>query len=196
MPAHRRTSFPASAKSTQFIRPNLPSTRVDTASAAERLALKGAGFATSDEVAAAMREGVAAELVDAMMAALRNRFECLSNEDVRILADLYTAAPSAATTTADAVAELEGPNALAEQEADSPCLPIEVGGDEAAGSPAASVSAVPEEKGAISSPEDDSSVDESPSSDGPAFLVELPVADSLPKWRMFSRHAKSKRGKG
>jgi hypothetical protein len=60
------------------------STRVDTASAAKRLALKGAGFATSEEVAAAMREGVAAELADAVMAALGSRFERLSDEDVRI----------------------------------------------------------------------------------------------------------------
>jgi hypothetical protein len=35
----------------------------DTASAAARLALKGADFATSQEVAAAIEGGVAAELV-------------------------------------------------------------------------------------------------------------------------------------
>ena len=46
--------------------------------------MKGAGFATSEEVAAAMREGVAAELADAVMAALGSRFERLSDEDVRI----------------------------------------------------------------------------------------------------------------
>ena len=40
---------------------------IDTASAAERLALKGTGFATSNEVAAAIREGVATKLVDAVM---------------------------------------------------------------------------------------------------------------------------------
>jgi hypothetical protein len=81
---------------------------IDTASAAKRLALKGACFATSDKVAAAIRKGVATESVDAMMAALGSRFECLSNEDVRILMDLYTAAPSAAMMTANAVVELEG----------------------------------------------------------------------------------------
>jgi hypothetical protein len=81
---------------------------VDTASAAERLELKGAGLATSDEVAAAIREGVATELADAVMAALGSRFECLSDEDVCILVDLYTAAPSAATTMANAVMEPEG----------------------------------------------------------------------------------------
>jgi hypothetical protein len=37
---------------------------MDTAFAAKRLALKGAGFATSNKVAAAMRERVAAELAD------------------------------------------------------------------------------------------------------------------------------------
>jgi hypothetical protein len=90
------------------------------------------------------------------------------------------------TTTADAVAEPEGPNALAERETDSPRSPIEAGGDEATGSPTPSISAAPEEKGAISSPEDDSYADESPSGDGYTILVELPVDDSLPKWQMFS----------
>jgi len=65
----------------------VPSTCIDTAPTAERLVLKGAGFATSEEVASAIREGVATELVDAVMAALGNRFERLSNEDVCILAD-------------------------------------------------------------------------------------------------------------
>jgi len=134
--------------------------------------------------------------VDAVMTALGNRFERLSDEDVRIIADLYTAAPSAAMTTADAIMEPEGPNPLAEQESDSPQSPVEAGGDEAAGSPTPSISAVAEEKGAISSPEDDSSADESPSGDDHTVLVELPIHDSLPKWRMFSPHAKSKRGSG
>jgi hypothetical protein len=39
--------------------------------------LKGASFVTSDEVAAVIREGGAAKLVDAVMAALRSRFKCL-----------------------------------------------------------------------------------------------------------------------
>ena len=109
MSAHHRASSPAPAISNQFIRPRCSLTHIDTASAAERLALKGAGFATSNEVAAAMREGVAAELADAVMVALGSRFECLSDADVHVLADLYTAAPSAATTTANAVVEPEGP---------------------------------------------------------------------------------------
>ena len=111
MSAQLCPSSPALAKSNQFIRPSAL-TRVDTASAAERLALKNTSFVTSDEVAAAIREGVAAKLVDAMMAAPGSHFECLNNEHVRILADLYTAAPSAATTTTDAVVELEGPNTI------------------------------------------------------------------------------------
>jgi hypothetical protein len=86
---------------------------VDTPSATKRLALRGAGFDTSDEVAARIREGVAAEMTDAVMAALGSRFECLSNADIRILAYLYTAAPSAATTTADAVVEPSGPSTFA-----------------------------------------------------------------------------------
>jgi len=170
--------------------------RVDTASTAERLALKGTGFATYDEVPAAIREGVATELADAVMAALGSRFERLSDEDVRILAELYTAAPSAAMTTADAVVEPKGPNVLAERETGSPHSPVEAGGDEAAGSPTHSVAAAPEEKGAISSPDDDSSADESPCGDGLIVPVELPVADFLPKRWTFGRRAESKQGRG
>jgi hypothetical protein len=131
------------------------------------LALKGAGFATSDKVAAAIREGVAAELADAVMASLGSRFERLSDEDVRILAELYTAAPSAAMTTANAVMEPGGPNVLAERETGTPHLPVEAGGDEVAGSPTPSVVVALEGKGTISSPEDDSSTDESHNGDGP-----------------------------
>jgi hypothetical protein len=196
MSAHHHTSSPASAESNQFIRPNVPSTSIDTASIAERLALKGAGLATSDEVVAATREGVAAELTDAVMAALSNRFERLSDEDVRIVADLYTAAPSAATTMANAVVEPEGLNILAESEHDPPHSPVEAGGDEAAGSPAPSIAAASEEKGAISSPEDDSSANESPSGDGPVVPSELPVVNSLSKWWTFGPWAKNKQGRG
>ena len=139
---------------------------------------------------------MATKLADAMMAALGNRFECLSDEDVCILEDLYTTAPSAVTMTANAVVEPEGLKVLAERENDPPLSPVKAGVDKAAGSPAPSISAVPEEKDAISSPEDDSSADESPSGDGHAVLVELPVNDSLPKWWIFSQCAKSKRGNG
>ena len=83
MSAQLCPSSPASADSNQFIRPTKASTRIDTASAAERLALKGASFVTSDEFAAVVREGVAAELADAVMAALGSHFKSLSNEDVR-----------------------------------------------------------------------------------------------------------------
>ena len=180
----------------RFIRPNQPPTLVDTASVAERLALKGAGFATSNKVAAAIREGLAAKLADAVMAALGSCFERLSDEDVRILTELYTAVPSAATTTSNAVVEPEGPTVLAERETGTPHSPVEAGGDEAAGSLTPSVAAAPEDKGAISSPENDSSADESPSGDGPAVPVELPVVNSLPKWRTFGRRAESKQGRG
>jgi hypothetical protein len=83
-------------KTNQFIRPSSLLTHVDTASTAERLALMSAGFMTSNKVAAGIREGVSAELAYAVMASLGSCFECLSNEDVRILMDMYTAAPSAA----------------------------------------------------------------------------------------------------
>jgi hypothetical protein len=74
MSAHHHTSSLASVKINQFIRLSTLSTHVGTASAAERLALKGAGFATSNKVAAVIQEGVATELADAVMAALRNHF--------------------------------------------------------------------------------------------------------------------------
>jgi hypothetical protein len=80
MSAQLRPSSPAPAESNQFIRPTGPSTCIDTASAAKRLLLKGASFATSDEVAAVIREGVATELADAVMAALSSHFERLSDE--------------------------------------------------------------------------------------------------------------------
>jgi hypothetical protein len=108
---------------------------------------------------------------------------------------LYTAAPSAVTTTADAAVEPEGPNLLAEQETGTPHSPVKAGG-EAAGSPTPSVAAAPEEKGAISSPEDVLSVDESPCGDGPTVPVELPVIDSLPKRWTFDRRAERKQGRG
>jgi hypothetical protein len=60
----------------------------DTASAAARLALKGAGFAASDEVAAAIEGGVGAELAFAVMAALGSLFEQLANEDQLTLTEL------------------------------------------------------------------------------------------------------------
>jgi hypothetical protein len=106
--------LPGLCRNKSVIRPNKTSTHIDTACTAERHALKGAGFATSNQVAAAIRERAAAELADAVMAALGNRFERLSDEDVHILVDLYTAAPRAEVKTADAVVEPKGPNVLAE----------------------------------------------------------------------------------
>ena len=64
----------ATPASNQFIRPTNLST-FDTTSAAERLVLKGADFAASEEVAAAIKWGVTAELADAVMVALGSRVE-------------------------------------------------------------------------------------------------------------------------
>ena len=55
-----------------------------------------------------------AVLAYAVMAALSSRFHSLSDEDVCILADLYTAALGAAMATAEAVEEPEGSLTLAE----------------------------------------------------------------------------------
>ena len=116
MSIHRDTSSSALAEINQFIRPNKTLTCIDFASDAERLVLKGASFATSNEVAAAIREGVANKLANAVMATLRNRFESLSDEDNCILADLYTIALSAGTMVTNAVVEPKGPNILANRE--------------------------------------------------------------------------------
>ena len=186
-------SATASTNFNQFIRPMSPS---DTASAAARLALKGTDFATSDEVAAAIEGGVAAELAFAVMVALGSRFEQLAEEDQLTIAELYTAASSAEKTTADAVVAFDGPNTLAERDLWSPLSPHEAGGDEAAGSPAASVATVAGEKGALSSPEDDSSIDESPCGDGRPVSAELHVGDSLPSWQKFARRFKSSEEQG
>ena len=124
----------------------------DTASAAARLALKGTDFATYDEVAAAIEGGVAAELAFAVMVALGSRFEQLAEEDQLTIAELYTAASSAEKTTADAVVAFDGPNTLAERDLWSPLSPLEAGGDEAAGFPAATITTAAAEKGALSSP--------------------------------------------
>ena len=53
-------------------------------------------------------------MTHAIMAALWSRFDCLSNEDVCILVDLYTAAPSAEEMTANTVEEPEDPITFAE----------------------------------------------------------------------------------
>jgi hypothetical protein len=195
MSASHGTTSPAQAKSNQFMRPTIPLTSIDTASTAKRLALKGDAFMTSDQVAAAIRNGVATELADAVMAALSNRFKRLSDEDVRILVDLYTAAPSAVAMTANAVVGPEGPDVLTKRETEAPHSPVEAGGDEATGSPTPSVAAAPEEKGAISSSEDDMSADKSPSGDGPIILAELPLVNSLRKGWTFGQWAKNKQGR-
>ena len=52
----------------------------------------GGGFGATNEVVMAIELGVATELVDAMMTALGSHFECLSSENMRILADMYTVA--------------------------------------------------------------------------------------------------------
>mgnify|MGYP006156805503 CR=1 FL=1 len=183
----------AGGQSNQFIRPMSPS---DTASAAARLALKGADFAASEEVAAAIEGGVAAELAFAVMAALGSRFEQLADEDQLTLAELITATPSAAKATDDNVAARVGPGSLAERDLSPPLSPSWTGGDEAAGSPAASIIADAAEKGALSSLEDDSVSDESPCGDGRTVSVELPVDRLVPAWRRHGRHKKGRGRRG
>jgi ribosomal protein S12 methylthiotransferase accessory factor YcaO len=98
--------------------------------------MRGNDF-NSNKVASAIASGVAAKLADALMAALGSRFESLSSEDVTAIFELYEATLSV-VAAADAVEVPEASNSVAEQQAYRPSSPYEAGGDEAAGSPAAS----------------------------------------------------------
>jgi len=140
-----------STQSNQFIRPTSTIVTIDTVSATRRLALRGSGFRASEEVTTAVAGGVAAKLADALMVALGSRFESLSGEDVTAILELSEAAPSAATM-AKAVKVHEAQDSVAERPGSNPPSLKEAGGDEAVGSPSASVDTVPEEKDALSSP--------------------------------------------
>ena len=118
-----------STQSSQFIRPTSTIITINTISAARRLASRGSGFRASEEVAAAVTGGVAAELVDALMVALGSRFETLSGEDVTAIFELYEATSSAAMT-AKTVKVPEAPDSVAEQQRSSPPTPNKAGGDE------------------------------------------------------------------
>ena len=96
--------------------------------------------------------------------------------------------------TAEVVKVPEAPDSVAEQQRSSPPTPNKAGGDEAAGSPGASVNGVPEEKDALSSPDDDSSNDESQDGDGLTTPRELPVDSHFPQWRTLGRQLRKKGG--
>jgi hypothetical protein len=145
--------------------------------------LKGSGFRASEEVTAAVTGGVAAKLADELMVALGSRFESRSGEDVSAILELFKATPSV-MTTAEAVMVHKAPASVAEQQ--NPPLLNEAGGDEAVGSPAASVKPVHAEKDIISSPKDDSSLDETPLGEDPITPGKLPVNSMIPHWRTLS----------
>jgi hypothetical protein len=71
-------------------------------------------------------------------------------------------------------------------------LPNEAGGDEAVGSLAASIKLVPAEKDILSSPEDDSSLDETSCGEECNIPSKLPVDSQLPQWHTLSRWLKKK----
>jgi hypothetical protein len=58
--------------------------------------MRGSGFGTSDEVAAAVAGGMATELADELMTALGSHFDTFSGEDVTTILDLYESTPSVA----------------------------------------------------------------------------------------------------
>jgi hypothetical protein len=126
---------------------------INTVSVAQRLALKGSSFKASEEATATVAGGIAAELADKLMVAVGPCFESFSGEDVTAILELCEATPSMATT-AEAVMVHNAPTSVAKQRNQPPLN--EVGGDEAAGSPATSVKPVHTEKDILSSPEDDS----------------------------------------
>ena len=94
--------------------------------------------------------------------------------------------------TAKAVKVPEAPDSVAEQRGS--CLPSlhEAGGNEAAGSHAASVKPAHVEKDALSSPKDDSSLDETPSGDWPKLPDKLPFDSQIPQWRTLSQCLRKK----
>jgi hypothetical protein len=159
---------------------------IDTVSATQRLAAKGSGFGTFDEVAVAVAGSVAAKLADELMAALGSRFDTLSGEDVTAILDLYVSTPS--------VVKPANANYVPESTRFSNghkklylILLNEAGGDKATGSPGASIKAVPEGKGALSSPEDDLTIDESQNGDGCPLPLKLLVDSHFPQWRTCRR---------
>ena len=68
-----------------------------------RLALRGGGFANSIEFAEASSEGVAANLVQAVMTILGRCFEDLEYKDMIALTDLYTVVPSTGREADEAI---------------------------------------------------------------------------------------------
>jgi hypothetical protein len=167
----------ATTELNQFIRPN---GKIDTVSATQRLALRGGRFMAYDEVAIVIAGGLYAELADALMIILGSHFELLSDEDVQAIGDIYTTVPSTGmvANAADGMMKLH-PNP-AEQET-FPCVLIQPGGNEAARSPVTSVAAACLKKETLSSPEDDSSLDETP-------CGEVPHPLSVSPWQRLGQH--------
>ena len=86
---------------------------------------------------------MATKLADELMAALGSRFDIHSGEDVTAILNLYVSTPSLAKlantdNVPEALSLSKGHKKLC------PTLPNEAGGDKAAGSPGASITAVPE----------------------------------------------------
>jgi hypothetical protein len=108
-------------------------------------------------------------------------FKSFSGEDVTAIFKLYEATPSVAMA-AEAVRVPEALGSVAKQQGSCPPSLNEAGGDEAAGSSAASVKPMPVEKDILSSPEDDLSLDETPCGDGHNTPGELHVNSHIPQW--------------
>jgi hypothetical protein len=88
------------------------------------------------------------------MTPLRSRFDTLSSEDVTAILDLYISTLNVAKrANANNVPKAQRLSIRLKKL--HPPLPNEAGADEAMGSPGPSVKAVPEEKDALSSLEDD-----------------------------------------
>jgi hypothetical protein len=139
--------------------------------------IRGSDFKASEEVVAAAG-GFLAKLADAL------------SKDVNAFFELYKATTNV-VTTAEAVKVPEATGSVAKQRGLCPPSPNEAGGDEAAGSPAASVKLAPTEKDILSSPEDDSSLDETPYGEG-NIPSELPVDSQLPQWHTRSLQLRKK----
>jgi hypothetical protein len=76
----------ATAASNQVIRP----IKIDTFFGGQRLASRGSGFLTSEEVPSVIARGMPMELVESLSVALLSQFESLSGEGMQAVGDIYT----------------------------------------------------------------------------------------------------------
>lgn len=139
----------ATTETNQFIRPIV---KIDTVSAAPRLAFRGSGILVSKEQRGCCHvssRGMSVELVDELLVVHDSLFDSLSSEDVQAMRDLYTATPHEMQMT-DTVKEMTKPLSDPVEHERSPSMLINALCDAAAGSPATGIAATCPVKEALS----------------------------------------------